>query len=229
MGVYSDKLPQDKFPNQGYGRWSFAHLPGPGNATMKWNCVFREVDISIGDRTYTCYVLVGTLQDVQDGMNSLSAALKGRNIEAVVPASRHGIEALHDVPSPRLERDTTRVDRGVSLYVGTEPNCNAAIITTNPRYGGCATLPIGSTVADRPSTGGPLVYVSLADGPSFGVVTSNPDHLDASTKAIGFLLPVGSEGVPVYVGTQNGCNAGVASTNSAHLNCSSVPLGATLP
>lgn len=228
MGVYSPDLPQASFPNNGYGRWSFAHLPEPGNATMKWNCVFREANLAPGDRTFTCYVLVGTLQDVQDGMTSLQAALKGRHTDAPALEPRRNLEALHDVAPPIQDRDTSRADRGVRLYVGTQPNCNAAIITINPRYGGCATSPIGSTLASRSATSGPQIYVSAADGPSAGVVTNSPDHLNAPTKPIGFLLPIGSEGVPVYVGTQNGCNAGVVSTNSAHLNCSSVPLGITL-
>lgn len=228
MGVYSAGLPQPAFPNQGYGRWSFAHLPESGNATVKWNCVFREANLSPGDHTFTCYVLIGTLQDVQAGMTALQAALDGRQTAAARQAPRHDTAAPQAETSPSQDRSKAEPDRGVTLFVGTEPNCNAGILTTDPRFGGCATMPIGSTLASRSASSGPALYASLADGPSAGVVTSNPGHLNAPTKPIGFLLPRGSEGTPVYVGTVSGCNAGVASTNPTHLNCSGSFLGVAL-
>ncbi|GJD93948.1 hypothetical protein OCOJLMKI_1146 [Methylobacterium iners] len=214
MGVYSPALPQASFPNLGYGRWSFTDLPGPGNATVKWNCVLREDNLSPGDRTFICYVLIGTLDDVQAGMSALQAAVTGSRTEASQPELHHG---------------RSRANPGVRLFVGIEPNCNSGIITTDAKFGGCATAPIGWTLARRSAPGDLPIYVSTADGPSAGVVTSNPDHRDAPTRSIGFLLPSASDGTPVYVGTQDGCNAGVASTNSAHLNCSSVLLGVALP
>jgi len=68
MGVYSPDLPQDEFPAAGYGRWSV--IPD----TVKWNCVFREINgVPPGQYIYRCYVVVGTLDDVRDSMDQLYA------------------------------------------------------------------------------------------------------------------------------------------------------------
>ena len=208
MGVYSPDLPQASVPNAGYGRFSFAELPGAGNATVKWNCVFRETDIPAGDHTYTCYVLVGTLRDVRAGMVALRAALAGQPAPAARPAA-----PARGVP-------------GVALYVGTQARCNAGEVTIDPGYKGCATAPVGSTLAQRASPADAPVYVGTAAGPDAGLVTGNPHHRDAGTRPIGFLAPPDSAGTPLYVGIQAGCNAGVVSTNPAHLGCRGVPLGA---
>jgi hypothetical protein len=71
FGVYSSELPQAKWKNAGYGRFRFAHLPGPGNATVKWNCVFREKDIKAAGYTYRCTSVFGTLPDVEQAMMAL--------------------------------------------------------------------------------------------------------------------------------------------------------------
>jgi hypothetical protein len=75
LGVYSRELPQPKHPEAGFGRFNFSTLPGGGNATMKWNCVFRMEPVQAGDHSFTCFTLVGSLRDVQDGMSQLHAAL----------------------------------------------------------------------------------------------------------------------------------------------------------
>ncbi len=124
MGVYSPGLPQASVPNAGYGRFSFTELPGAGNATVKWNCVFRETGVPAGDHGYACYALVGTLRDVQDGMVALRAALTGQ----AAPAAR--LTARAGVP-------------GVALYVGTQGGCNAGEVTIDPGDKGCATAPVG--------------------------------------------------------------------------------------
>jgi hypothetical protein len=77
FGVYSAELPQHAWPRVGYGRWRFADLPGPGNATVKWNCVFREKDIKPGDYSYRCTSIFGTLQDVERAMKELHR-IRGR-------------------------------------------------------------------------------------------------------------------------------------------------------
>ena len=213
MGVYSPGLPQPAVPNAGYGRFSFTELPGAGNATVKWNCVYRENDIPAGDHSYTCYVLVGTLQDVQAGMVALRAALTGKAAPAARPSARATPALVPRVP-------------GVALYVGTQGGCNAGEVTIDPGYKGCATAPVGSTLAQRSSPADAPVYVGTAAGLDAGLVTNNPRHLDADTRSIGFLAPSGSGGTPLYVGTQGGCNAGVVSTNPAHLDCRGAPLGA---
>ena len=71
MGVYSPDLPQDEFPTAGYGRWSF--IPD----TVKWNCVFRKGNVTPGQHSYRCYVVVGTLGDVQNSMDQLHAHFVG--------------------------------------------------------------------------------------------------------------------------------------------------------
>lgn len=215
MGVYSPGLPQPSVPNAGYGRFSFTELPGAGNATVKWNCVFRETNIPAGEHTYTCYVLVGTLRDVQVGMVALRAALTGKP----TPVAKAAASA------PRAAAARPAIP-GVALYVGTRGDCNAGEVTIDPAYKGCTTVPVGFTLVQRSSPADAAVYVGTVAGLDAGLVTSNPHHLDAGTQPIGFLAPSGSGGTPLYVGTQAGCNAGVVSTNPAHLNCSATPLGA---
>jgi hypothetical protein len=63
MGVYSPE------PSPGYGRWRF----GP-ERVVKWNCVFRVRDpkgIRPGDYRYRMFVVVGTLEDVRQGLGRL--------------------------------------------------------------------------------------------------------------------------------------------------------------
>ena len=77
FGVYSAELPQREHPHIGYVRWRFAHLEGPGNATVKWNCVFHEKNISPGDYSYRCTSVFGTLSDVEKTMIELHR-IRGR-------------------------------------------------------------------------------------------------------------------------------------------------------
>ncbi|MBI2120144.1 MAG: hypothetical protein HYT94_00790 [Parcubacteria group bacterium] len=65
MGVYSpETLPH-------YGRWRF-DIPGEeGNATTKWNVVFRKTDVGIGSYIFRCYSVIGTLSDVTSAMDKL--------------------------------------------------------------------------------------------------------------------------------------------------------------
>ncbi|MDP4005689.1 hypothetical protein [Methylobacterium sp. NEAU K] len=218
MGVYSPALPQPTVPNAGYGRFDFATLPGPGNATVKWNCVFRENNVPAGARTYTCYVVVGTLQDVRAGIVALQAALTGRGTVPAKPTGPAPQAALAPPPpAPRIP--------GVALYVGTQGGCNAGEVTIDPGYKGCATAPVGATRAQPSSPADAAVFVGTAAGIDAGLVTNNPHHLDAGTRPIGYLAGPGTGGTPLYVGTQAGCNAGVVSTNPAHLNCRGAPLG----
>ncbi|SFM22632.1 hypothetical protein [Methylobacterium pseudosasicola] len=209
MGVYSPALPQPTVPNAGYGRFDFSTLPGSGNATVKWNCAFRENNVPAGAHSYTCYVVVGTLQDVRAGLVALRAALTGGR-PAPLPA----------IPAPAAVRAP-----GVALYVGTQQGCNAGEVTIDPGYKGCATAPIGATLAQPSSPADAPVYAGTAAGLDAGLVTNNPHHLDAGTRPIGYLAAAGPGGTPLYVGLQGGCNAGVVSTNPAHLNCRAAPLG----
>jgi hypothetical protein len=217
MGVYSPALPQAGAPEAGYGRFDFSGLPADGSATTKWNCVFREANVAPGDHAYTCYVVVGTLQDVQQGIVALHAALGGRARTAVrAPAAAEPARA-GPARAP-----------GVALYVGTQAGCNAGEVTVDPAHKGCATAPVGATLAQRTGPADRAVYAGTAVGPGMNVVTVNPRHLDAGTRPIGFLAPAGSAGTPLYVGTQGGCNAGVVSTNPAHLNCTGAAIGSAV-
>jgi hypothetical protein len=72
-GVWSPTLPQADFPEAGYGRFRFDRLPGPGNATVKWNCVHRLRAVAPGPHRFTCVAVVGSLAAVQAGLTRLSA------------------------------------------------------------------------------------------------------------------------------------------------------------
>ena len=218
MGVYSPALPQATVPNAGYGRFDFSTLPGAGNATVKWNCVFRENDVPAGAHSYTCYVVVGTLQDVRTGLVALRNALAGGRPAVVAPAPAP--HAAVPAPAPTAARVP-----GVALYVGTQAGCNAGEVTIDPGYKGCATAPVGATLGQPSSPADVPVYVGTASGLDAGLVTNNPRHLDAGTRPIGYLASAGAGGTPLYVGLQGGCNAGVVSTNPAHLDCRGAPLG----
>lgn len=76
LGVYAQEPPPGQ-PRVRYGRWRFDR-PGPDNATTKWNCVFRVRGAAAGDYRYTCYSIVGTLEDVKSSMGKLAAALRRR-------------------------------------------------------------------------------------------------------------------------------------------------------
>ncbi|AWN41142.1 hypothetical protein [Methylobacterium durans] len=85
MGVYSPDLPQAAHPDAGFGRFRFPAPRGPeGNATVKWNCVYRHGAGGPGPYAFTCYTLVGTLEAVEAGLSRLHAALSG----ARTPGSR---------------------------------------------------------------------------------------------------------------------------------------------
>ncbi len=65
MGIYSPYLPQGKH-DYGYGRFNFY-----SQNTMKWNAVYREYNITPGNYSYRNFVIVGTLDQVKKGMQSL--------------------------------------------------------------------------------------------------------------------------------------------------------------
>ena len=70
MGVWSAQQPSKGFEQAGYGRFRFKT-----EKVVKWNCVFREkhaTRVPVGDYSYLCYVLVGSLKDVTDTMTALS-------------------------------------------------------------------------------------------------------------------------------------------------------------
>ncbi len=62
MGIWSPE------PSPGYGRWRFR-----AEKVVKWNCVFRERDVKPGDKTFRCFVAVGTLADVVAALHKLKS------------------------------------------------------------------------------------------------------------------------------------------------------------
>ena len=71
LGVYSPDLPQPSWPRRGYGRMQYVDPWNWTNATVKWNCVFRLRGVKAGDHPFTCYSIVGTLDDVRKAMTKL--------------------------------------------------------------------------------------------------------------------------------------------------------------
>jgi hypothetical protein len=71
MGVYSPQLPQ-KGLELGYGRFSFPDI-------NKWNCVFREKNVLPGTYRYECFIVLGTLKEVEDTISRLETAYIKKN------------------------------------------------------------------------------------------------------------------------------------------------------
>lgn len=69
MGVWSPMQPSLGYESAGYGRFRFA-----AEQVVKWNCVFRVRNpngIPAGNYSFRCFVIVGTLQNVQDTLTGL--------------------------------------------------------------------------------------------------------------------------------------------------------------
>ena len=69
MGVFSPQQPAQGFEHAGYGRFRFIAAK-----VVKWNCVFRVRDataVKSGEYRYRMFVVVGTLNDVQQSLISL--------------------------------------------------------------------------------------------------------------------------------------------------------------
>ena len=66
MGIYSPGLPQPDWPNAGYGSFKF-----PGAGVNKWNCVYRYTDVHAGPYHFTCFVVLGNLEEVEGSMHRL--------------------------------------------------------------------------------------------------------------------------------------------------------------
>ena len=69
LGVYNTKLPLSSWPRHGYGRWRFNKAKGP---TVKWNCVERIRGVIVGSYSFRCFIVVGSLIDVQTSLLTLS-------------------------------------------------------------------------------------------------------------------------------------------------------------
>lgn len=70
LGVYSPGS-SSGIAGPGYAGWSFS-LPGRGNSTNKWNCVYHLGSaVPAGDYEFKCYSIVGSLADVENGIDRL--------------------------------------------------------------------------------------------------------------------------------------------------------------
>lgn len=98
MGVYAPGSP-------GFGRFRFPD-------TVKWNCVYRNGRISAGTYSFTCYSIVGSLQDVQNGMTQLYQSLHGlrvnptpsTNLTPTPSVSKQPITGTNQKPIGNFER-----------------------------------------------------------------------------------------------------------------------------
>ena len=69
MGVFSPEQPSRGYEAAGYGRFRFSK-----QKVVKWNCVFRirnRNGVKPGDYSFRNFVIVGNLEMVTKGMNSL--------------------------------------------------------------------------------------------------------------------------------------------------------------
>lgn len=79
MGVVGEGLPQLEWPRLGYGRWRFALAKGVGNATVKWNCVYRKRNLDAGNYKFKCFAIIGSLSDVASAMTKLFLSKMDQN------------------------------------------------------------------------------------------------------------------------------------------------------
>ncbi len=119
IGVYSQNLPEPTLPSAGYGAFFFpgaASDAGPGTGVSKWNIVYREGNANRPQDlqtqtslTYTSYLAVGTVQQVQE---SLAALVDFTTSPTPVIVDDFGFENGNPVLAPLGQGAHTRVDRG---------------------------------------------------------------------------------------------------------------------
>ncbi len=174
MGVYSPGLPQAAFPSAGYGGFVFPGADsdaGPGTGVSKWNIVYREGRPNQpqnlqtqGSLTYTSYLAVGTVQDVQSAL----ATLVGFGApQAPVEISDFGFEEGNPVLAPLGQGAHTAwiVDRGAVA------GNNVAAVPAGNAFAQGMTPPEGRSMAftrSQPKTignpaGTPVVIRNVTD------------------------------------------------------------------
>ena len=67
LGVYGMRNQSHLVYGPTYARYRFEE-PTRTAKTEKWNCAFEEHDVLAGDHTFSCYMIVGTLSDVEHTM-----------------------------------------------------------------------------------------------------------------------------------------------------------------
>ena len=83
MGIYCPGLPQEPWPDAGYGQFDYSS-DDPVTGTNKWNCVHRVAHPSNSHYVYTGYIAIGNLDSVQSSLHALYLDL---NSSSVAPTS----------------------------------------------------------------------------------------------------------------------------------------------
>lgn len=117
------------------------------------------------------------------------------------------------------------------LYVGTQGDKNAGVVTTDKGYLGGTTEELGYTIDDahaQPSDEYVEVFAGTQGEVNLGVVSPNWNHAGGSTKSIGYLSKQPIErGSKIYVGVGPHQN-GEATNNTMHKGESTKFLGYAL-
>lgn len=129
--------------------------------------------------------------------------------------------------------NSAELDKRTKLYLGTQDNVNAGVVTTSQSYLNGTTKEIGYTVDDasaEPVRDFIEVFTGTAANKNAGVVSISQNHMYGSMESIGYLSKKAVRGgTKLYVGTQANCNAGVVTNSVGHLNCSTEFVGYALP
>jgi hypothetical protein len=73
IGVFSPAIPEQRRAGRGNEAYTIGNWTQARNPTTKLNCAFFDEPAPASTYTFTCYVLVGSLSDVTEGMAKLSA------------------------------------------------------------------------------------------------------------------------------------------------------------
>ncbi|MBU0975025.1 hypothetical protein KKD03_04985, partial [Patescibacteria group bacterium] len=110
MGIYCPGLPQEPWPDAGYGQFNFSGDPIIG--TNKWNCVHRVAYPSNSHYIYTGYIAVGTLSSVKSSLhalyldlNFLSVTPTEAPIQITSPVIIPGVDVCMDIFKGRGDAD----------------------------------------------------------------------------------------------------------------------------
>ncbi len=108
-----------------------------------------------------------------------------------------------------------------ALYVGTTPDVNLGVVTTDKNHLGGGTEAIGYSFAATVSSGPvntddyPMLFVGTTPNVNAGVVTTSEDHNGGATSMIGYCARMAASGAStqLFVGLDADCNAGIVSTD----------------
>lgn len=75
VGVFAPAIPEKRRAGSGNEAYTIGNWTQARNPTAKLNCAFFDEPAPASNYTFTCYVLVGSLSDVTDGMTKLANTL----------------------------------------------------------------------------------------------------------------------------------------------------------